>query len=111
MKNRKGLAGILLSQSMENRNSFDLIKFSLFSLGLLDDFVVLTSNDIIVVVDEKHHLWMHQWTNENGFYEILYDDELYNSNERRLITVNSHILCLSNGKNQIHTFSDCLAGK
>lgn len=96
---------------MKNKNSFDLIKFSLFSLGLLDDFVVLTSNDTIVVLDEKHHLWMHQWSNENGFYEILCDDDLNNSNEQRLMSVNSQILCLTNGKNQIHVFSDCLTGE
>lgn len=83
----------------------------MFSLGPLADFLILTNHDTLIVVDEKHHLSMHQWTNEKGFYQILSDDDLYNSNERPLISVNSHVLCLTNGKNQIHAISDCLTGR
>lgn len=108
----EGTGWIFIESEYESSNFIQLeLDLSLFRLGPLDDFVVLTSNDTLVVVDEKHHLWMRQWTNEKGCYEILCDDDFYTSNERHLVSVNSSVLCFTNCKNQIHVFSDCLTGR
>ncbi len=66
---------------------------------------------MITIVDKKHHLWMQQLSSDKGFYEILCDDDLYMSNRRYLLSVNSQLLCFTDCEKQIHVFSDCLTGK
>ncbi len=62
-------------------------------------------------MDKKHHLWVHQWSSDKGFYEVLCDDDFFMSSQRYLVSVNSELLCLTDCTKQIHLFSDCLTGK
>jgi hypothetical protein len=84
----------------------------LFSFGPIDDFILLTNNNIISIVDKKHRLWLHQWTSDKGFFEILCNDgdEDFMSRQRYLMSVNSEFVCLTDCQEQINIFSDCLTG-
>ncbi|CAF3568334.1 unnamed protein product [Rotaria sordida] len=80
------------------------------NFGPIDDFILLTNNNIICIVDKKHHLWIHQWSSNEGFFEILCNDEFLMFHQRYLICVNSKLLCFTDCEKQIHIFSDSLTG-
>jgi hypothetical protein len=62
-------------------------------------------------VDKKHHLWVHQWSSDKGFFEVLCNDDFLMSHQQYLTSVNSELLCLTDCEEQIHIFSDSLTGK
>ncbi|CAF3782621.1 unnamed protein product [Rotaria sp. Silwood1] len=80
------------------------------NFGPIDDFILLTNNNIICIMDKKHRLWLHQWSSDKGFYEILCNDDFKMFYQRYLICVNSQLLCFTNCEEQIHIFSDSLTG-
>ena len=64
-------------------------------------------------MDKKHHLWIHQWSSDKGFYEVLCnddDDDDFMLRKKYLISVNSELLCFTDCEEQIRIFSDCLTG-
>ncbi len=62
-------------------------------------------------MDKKHHLWVHQWSSDKGFFEVLCNDDFLMSHQQYLTSVNSELLCLTDCEEQIHIFSDSLTGK
>ena len=108
---RKVVDGFLLNIGRTKTNELNFDHFLCCSFGPIDDFILLTNNDVLAIVDKKHHLWLHQWSTERGFYEILCDDDFYTSNQPSFVSVNSELLCFTDCEKQIHTFSDCLTGK
>ncbi|CAF0956280.1 unnamed protein product [Adineta steineri] len=81
-----------------------------YTLGPIDDFVLLTNNDVICIMDKKHRLWIHQWSNDKGYFEVLCNDDIQMSHQRYLISINSELLCLTDCEEQIQMFSDSLTG-
>ena len=78
--------------------------------GPFDDFSLL-KNNIISIIDKKHRLWIHEWTNNGKFYEVLCnDDSIFKSKQRYLLSVNEELLCFCDSQEQIHVFSDSLTG-
>ncbi|CAF5150258.1 unnamed protein product, partial [Rotaria magnacalcarata] len=45
------------------------------NFGPIDDFILLTTKNIIFIVDKKHHLWINQWSSDGGFFEVLCNDD------------------------------------
>ena len=109
----KVMDGFLLKKSKtkkKKRNSIFNI-FQCFSFGPIDDFVLLTDNNTICIVDREHRLWINQWDLDRGFFELLYNDEFSMSHQRYLICVNSELLCFTDCEEEILIFSDSLTGK
>ncbi|UJR32017.1 hypothetical protein I4U23_019486 [Adineta vaga] len=80
------------------------------NFGPIDDFVLLTNKDTIFIVDKKHHLWIHQWSSDKGFFEVLCDDDSSICHQRYITSVNSAFLCLTDCEEKLQVFSDCLTG-
>ncbi|CAF2713616.1 unnamed protein product [Rotaria sp. Silwood2] len=80
------------------------------NFGPLDDFILLTNNNIICIVDKMHRLWIHQWSSDKGFFEILCNDDFLMFHQRYLTCVNSELLCFTNCEEEIQMFADSLTG-
>jgi hypothetical protein len=76
----------------------------------LDDFALL-KNDKICIIDKKHRLWIHQWSGDGKYYEVLCNDNSdFKSKQRYLLSVNEELLCFCDSQEQMHVFSDALTG-
>ncbi|CAF1171707.1 unnamed protein product [Rotaria magnacalcarata] len=80
------------------------------NFGPIDDFILLTTKNIIFIVDKKHHLWINQWSSDGGFFEVLCNDDSMIFNQRCLICVNSESLFITDCEERILSFSDCITG-
>lgn len=100
-----------MSMTKEKKNPYEEIFELFFRFGRVNDFAFLNNNNLIIILDKKHQLWMQQWPSEKGFYEIICKDEYSVSQNRYLFSVNSELLCYTDCAEQIRIFSNALAGK
>ncbi len=85
----------------------------MFSFGPLEDFTLVTNNTMISIIDKKHRIWIHDWSLNGKFYEVLRNDEytLKSTNYRCLIDMNEKFLCFTDCQEQLFIFSNCLTGR
>ena len=68
--------------------------------------------NMICIIDKKHRLWIHDWSPDGKFYEVLKNDEytFKTTNNQYLIDINEKFLCFTNSLDQLYIFSNCLTG-
>lgn len=82
-----------------------------FSLGPLDDFLILSLQEIFVAVDPQHRLCIRSWSSEDNFFEVLCNDDAPQYSRQHLVCANSRMLFLTDCQEQVHLFSDSVVGK
>lgn len=80
------------------------------SVGFIDDFILLPNNDIMVIMDKKHRLWMNEWLTKTDFHEILLSDDFDTKKKRYLLGVNNESLYITDCEKGIYVFSDAITG-
>ncbi len=85
----------------------------LFSFGPLEDFTLVTNNTMISIIDKKHRIWIHDWSLNGKFYEVLRNDEytLKSTNSQYVMDMNEEFLCFTDCHEQLFLFSNCLSGR
>jgi len=69
---------------------------------------------MICIIDKKHRIWIHDWSSNGKFYEILRNDEYSlnpNNNHQYLIDINEKFLCFTDCQEQLYIFSNSLTGR
>lgn len=61
-------------------------------------------------MDNKNRLWIHKWSSDKGFFEVLYSDEFFTLYDHYSICVNSKLLLITDGEEKIYSLSECVAG-
>lgn len=80
------------------------------SVGFIDDFILLTNNDIMMIMDKKHRLWMHEWSTKTDFHEILLSNDFDTKKKRYLLGVNIELLYITDCDKGIYVYSDSITG-
>lgn len=80
-------------------------------MGPLDDFLILSQQEIFVVVDQQHRLCIRSWSSQDNFFEVLYNDDTPQYSRQHMICANSRILFLSDCQEQVQLFSNSIVGK
>jgi hypothetical protein len=68
---------------------------------------------MICIIDKKHRIWIHDWSSNTKFYEVLPNDEYClntNNNHQYLIDISENFLCFTDCQEQLYIFSNCLTG-
>ena len=73
--------------------------------------MLLTNTDTIFIVDKQHRLWLHQWSSDQGFFEVLRHDDWAVHHRRHVASVNSSLICLTDCEEKLHIFSNFLTGR
>jgi len=80
------------------------------SVGFIDDFILLTNNDIMMIMDKKHRLWMNEWSTKTDFHEILLSNDFDTKKKRYLLGVNIELLYITDCDKGIYAYSDAITG-
>ena len=76
------------------------------------DVRLLPNENLIALVDKTCRLWIHDWTLDGSFFEIVGDeDDMPRSKHRCLTCVNANVFCVTDGEERIEIYSDALTGK
>ncbi len=68
---------------------------------------------MLCIIDKKHRIWIHDWSSNGKFHEVLRNDEyiLKPNINQYLIDINEKFLCFTDCHEQLFIFSNCLTGK
>lgn len=80
------------------------------SVGFIDDFILLTNKDMMIIMDKKHRLWMNEWSTKRDFHEILLSNDFDMKKKRYLLGVNTEFLCITDCDKGIYVYSDAITG-
>lgn len=82
------------------------------NFGSFDSFSLMKNANIICIIDKKHRVWIHDWSSQGKFYEVLKNDEykFKKSVDPFLLDVNNNFLCFTDCHEQLYIFSNCLTG-
>lgn len=67
---------------------------------------------MICIMDKKYRLWIHDWSVNGKFYEVLRNEELVlkSTDQQYKLDINDKYLCFTDCREQIYIFSNCLIG-
>lgn len=99
--------------NMQEEMHRSILLLLLSRLGPFDDFALITNYNMICIIDKKHRIWIHDWTLNGKFYEVLRNEEFtFKKNDvPYLIDINDKFLCFTDCREQLYLFSDCLTGR
>ncbi len=85
----------------------------LFSFGPFDDFSLIPNNDVLCIIDKKHRIWIHNWSSQGKFYEVLRNDEyvIKSDNKKYLVDSSETFLCFTDCQEQLYIVTNCLTGE